>query len=106
MMLPSAPQSKPTTRGLALCPSHLPPMPYISTVGPESATGKLARQYEASSRRDRRVAGIIQVMSQNPDALDDLMRLYARIAYGPSGLSRAQREMVAIVVSRVNECRY
>ncbi len=81
-------------------------MPHIEIIAPERATGKLARQYDASLRRDRRVAGIIQVMSQNPEALDDLLRLYGTVAYGPSGLTRAQREMVAVVVSRVNGCRY
>ncbi|MCP3916677.1 MAG: peroxidase [bacterium] len=81
-------------------------MPYIDIVPPEQATGKLARQYEASLKRDRRIAGIIQVMSQNPDALDDLLRLYGTVAYAPSGLTRAEREMVAVVVSRANGCRY
>jgi len=81
-------------------------MTYVETIPEELAVGKLARQYAASRRRDRRVAGIVRAMSQNPDALDDMMRLYDTIAYAPSGLSRAQREMIALVVSRVNRCRY
>ena len=58
--------------------------------------------------------GIVSRMKQNPEKSDwadahilaDLMRLYKRIAYGPSPLSRAQREMIAVVVSKANGCRY
>lgn len=81
-------------------------MPYIATIPEEQATGTLARQYAKSRERDRRVAGIVRVMSQNPDALEDLMRLHATVAMGPSGLTRAQREMIAVVVSRANGCLY
>lgn len=81
-------------------------MAYITTVPEDQASGKLEEQYELSRRRDRRVAGIIQVMSQNPDALADLMQLYTTVARRPSGLSRAQREMLALTVSRANGCKY
>lgn len=81
-------------------------MAYVETVPVEQAEGKLRRQYDLSMRRDRRVANIIQVMSLNPEALQDLMRLYGTVAHGPSRLSRAQREMLAMVVSRANGCKY
>ncbi len=81
-------------------------MPYIETIPEDDAEGRLAKQYELSRRRDRRVAGIVRVMSRTPRALDDLMRLYTTVAYGPSRLTRAQREMVAVVVSKANGCRY
>ena len=32
--------------------------------------------------------------------------LYRELMYGRSPLSRIQREMIAVVVSAVNECRY
>jgi len=81
-------------------------MAFVEMVPEDRAVGKLAQQYALSRRRDRRIANIVRVMSQNPEALDDLLRLYTTIAYGPSGLTRAQREMVAVVVSRANGCRY
>ena len=81
-------------------------MPYVHTIPPDEARGRLRAQYEASLRRDRRVAGVIRVMSQNAEALDRLLDLYGTVAYGPSGLSRAQREMIALVVSKANGCRY
>lgn len=81
-------------------------MAYIDPVPEAEASGKLARQYALSRSRDRRIANIVRVMSRNPDALDDLMRLYATIARGASRITRAEREMIAVVVSRANGCRY
>jgi len=45
-------------------------------------------------------------MSQSPSALKEAMRLYLAIMFGESKLSRAQREMIATVVSQVNHCKY
>ncbi len=98
---------EPDSEGARTAPRrHNARMPYIDTIPEDDATGTLARQYAASRTRDRRVAGIVRLMSQNPDALADLMRLHATVAMGPSGLSRAQREMIALVVSRANGCLY
>ena len=63
-------------------------MTYIETVAEEESEGLLARQYAASRRRDGRVASIVSAMSQNPEALDDLMRLYTTVSRGPSGLTQ------------------
>jgi len=45
-------------------------------------------------------------MSRSPAALRESMRMYLAIMFGESDLSRAQREMLATVVSRVNHCHY
>jgi alkylhydroperoxidase family enzyme len=45
-------------------------------------------------------------MSPNPAVLKATLELYLAIMYGPSPLSRMQREMLAVVVSRTNGCRY
>jgi alkylhydroperoxidase family enzyme len=36
----------------------------------------------------------------------DSIRLYSSIMFGPSPLTRAQREMIAVVTSTVNQCHY
>jgi alkylhydroperoxidase family enzyme len=36
----------------------------------------------------------------------DSMRIYQSIMYGPSPLTRAQREMMAVVTSQINDCHY
>ena len=81
-------------------------MAYIETIPPEDADEQLKEVYKLGMRRDGRVAAILEVMSQHGQALSELMKLYMTIAYGPSGISRAQREMIAVVVSKTNGCRY
>ena len=45
-------------------------------------------------------------MSRSPEALQASMRMYLAIMFGESDLSRAQREMLATVVSQTNDCFY
>jgi len=48
----------------------------------------------------------VRVMTPNPDVLRASMQLYQAVMYGPSELSRKQRELLAVVVSRGNGCTY
>lgn len=81
-------------------------MPWIRTVSESAATGRLARSYAAAVARAGRVAGIVRAQSLAPAVLDASMGLYRSIMFAREGLSRRQREMLATVVSRVNECHY
>lgn len=81
-------------------------MPYIRLVEPSEATGSLKRQYDAAIARAGRVWNIVKTMSPNPPALDASMRLYGVTMQGESPLTRVQRELLAVVVSRVNDCFY
>jgi alkylhydroperoxidase family enzyme len=45
-------------------------------------------------------------MSLRPGVLEPSMELYRAIMFGPSELSRAERELLAVVVSRANDCHY
>ena len=45
-------------------------------------------------------------MTPNPAALRASMSLYSALMFGESPLTRAQRELLAVVVSRSNDCRY
>ncbi len=81
-------------------------MAYIKTIGIEVAEGIVKQEYEKGIRRSGRVYNIIKIMSRSPESLKDAMKMYLTIMYGPSDLSRAQREMLATVVSRANHCHY
>ena len=81
-------------------------MPHIEQIPPEEATGVAAREYEAAMRRAGRIWNIVAIQSQNGPAMRDSMRMYSTLMFGESPLSRAQREMIAVVTSRVNECVY
>ena len=81
-------------------------MPWIKVIGLEEATGFLKAQYEAALARAGRIWGIVGIMSQNPRTMKASMDLYSAIMFGSSPLSRAQREMLAVVTSHANGCRY
>ena len=81
-------------------------MPWIQTVDPEEAAGHLEKSYRAAVARAGRVFGIVRTMSLAPAILDASMSFYQRVMFAPEGLSRAQRELLATVVSRENDCHY
>ncbi len=81
-------------------------MAWIRTVPPEEAEGRLKEQYEAAVARAGRVYQIVQSMSLAPGILDASMKHFGQIAHARDGLSRSNRELVAVVVSVANECHY
>lgn len=81
-------------------------MPWIKQISIEEATGLLKAQFEAALKRAGRVWHIVHIMSLNPRTLRDSIAFYATIMMGDSPLSRAQREMLAVVVSSENHCHY
>jgi len=81
-------------------------VPYIRLTGVEDATGVLAEEYEAALGRAGKVFNIVKAMSPNPGVLRASMGLYREIMFGPSGLSRQERELLAVVVSNANACAY
>jgi uncharacterized peroxidase-related enzyme len=79
---------------------------WIRTVSTDAARGKLAQLYAAAVARAGKVFAIVRAMSLAPDTLQASMALYRQLMFGASELSRAQREMLAVVVSRANSCHY
>ena len=81
-------------------------MPWIRQVPIEAATGLLKREFDAALRRAGRVWHIVHIMSLNPEAMRDSLRLYGTLMFGESPLSRVQRELLATVTSAELECHY
>lgn len=81
-------------------------MAHIRLVRDDEAVGPLRQMFEAAIRRAGRVFGIVRLMSPNPPVLEASMGLYQATMFGRSPLSRRQREMLATVVSRANDCFY
>ncbi|MYG81476.1 MAG: peroxidase [Gemmatimonadetes bacterium] len=79
---------------------------WITEIPLEEATGLLRRELEASVKRSGRVWNIVQVMSLNAPVLKATMDQYIAIMFGPSPLSRVQRELIATVVSAELDCFY
>ncbi len=81
-------------------------MANIKIVHEGEAEGLLRRIYDAAVKRAGRVFQILKVQSLNPPVLQSSMGLYRDTMFGESPLSRAQRELLAVVVSVMNECHY
>ena len=81
-------------------------MPYIKQVSDEEATGAVKRELDKAYKRAGRVWNIVRIMTPNPEALRTSMSMYGALMFGESPLTRAQREMLAVVVSQTNHCRY
>jgi uncharacterized peroxidase-related enzyme len=81
-------------------------MAWIKIIEPEQASGELKEEYEKAVRRAGKVFNILKIQSLNARVLRASMDLYLATMYGPSGLSRAEREMLATVVSGANRCFY
>ena len=79
---------------------------WIRTVSDADATGTLKKLFHAAVERAGRVFHVVRAMGLNPETLRASMGLYREAMFGDSPLSRAEREMLATVVSAANHCHY
>lgn len=80
-------------------------MAWISWVDEDDAQGPLKEAYEKLST-PHGMDHILKIHSLNPKSLTDHYELYRHLMRGASGLSLAEREMIAVVVSKTNHCFY
>ncbi len=81
-------------------------MPHLDLIDPDDASGLVAEEYAAAVERAGKIFNIVRSMSLSPESLRASMGLYKAIMFGPSGLTRQERELLATVVSATNECYY
>ncbi len=81
-------------------------MAFIRTIPPQEAQGRLKQIYDAAQQRAGYVAQVLQIMSLDPAVLASSVGLYVNLMHRPGQLSRAQKELLAVVVSRTNNCYY
>ena len=81
-------------------------MTWIKTVNEAEAEGSLKEHYEKHMTPHGIVDNVLKIHSLNPPSLDGHYQFYRTLMYGKSDLSRARREMIATVVSVINNCHY
>lgn len=81
-------------------------MAWIHTIDPDDAEGALREEYDEARRRAGRVAHVLRLSSLHPAVLNRWVELYKEVMFGPSPLTRSERELVATVVSAENGCHY
>ncbi len=81
-------------------------MAWIKVIPEDEATGRLKEYYEKYREPWGGVDHIISIHSLNVKSMKAHYDLYAHLMRGRSGLTRIQREMIAVVASVVNDCHY
>ena len=81
-------------------------MPYIKQITIDQASGLLKKELEKAVARAGKVWNIVQIMSLNGRVMKSSMEMYGATMFADSPLTRAQREMLAVVVSKANHCVY
>ena len=81
-------------------------MAYLRLIEVDEATGELRVEYDAAIERAGKVFNIVKAMSLRPQVLSRSIELYREVMFGPSPLSRQERELLAVVVSSANDCHY
>lgn len=81
-------------------------MAFIRTIPPADAPPELEDLYRRAGNPDGTVDNVMSIHSLNPESLRTHFEMYTAAMHRPSPLTRAEREMAAVVVSRLNGCTY
>jgi alkylhydroperoxidase family enzyme len=81
-------------------------MAFIKYIEESDAPPELKDLYDRYRDAAGHVDNILRIHGPNPPSLEGHVRLYGALMHGKSPLSRTQREMIAVVVSSINECHY
>ena len=80
---------------------------WIQHVPDDAAQGELRQLYDRSrDPESNRVDAILAVHSLQPAGLRAHLQLYEYAMASTAGLRRADRELIAVVTSAINECEY
>lgn len=81
-------------------------MAFIRTIPDAEATGSLALLYQRVGNPDGTIDNVMKIHSLNEAALAGHFEVYVAAMHRPSPLPRAERELIGVVVSRINGCGY
>ena len=81
-------------------------MPYVRTVPYDQAGSDLKPAYDAMLKSRGMISNVHAVSSLRPHIIKTLTDHVEAVMFTDSGLTRAEREMIAAVVSAVNKCQY
>ncbi len=81
-------------------------MAYIPYISQEDASPELRALYDRYRGPVGEIDNILRIHGLNPPSLSGHVGLYQTLMRGRSDLTRTQREMIAVVVSAINECHY
>lgn len=81
-------------------------MSWILEIQPPEASALLKEAYKRLLGDEASAPSILAVSGVHPEGIEGHMALYKALMFGRSPLTRRQREMIAVAVSRANDCHY
>jgi uncharacterized peroxidase-related enzyme len=84
-------------------PDHISVLPVPN---PEALDGDLQELFALCIEKLGIVPNVLRAYSLRPQKLRNFVAMYNELMLAPSGLSKLEREMVAVVVSSANRCYY
>lgn len=81
-------------------------MAWIETIDENEAGEELYNVYKELKRKRGKISNILKVQSLLPKTMKDHLELYTHIMFNASKLSREDKELIAVVVSKLNNCSY
>ncbi|MDH3646419.1 MAG: peroxidase-related enzyme [Gammaproteobacteria bacterium] len=81
-------------------------MAWIEEIEASDATGELKTIYADLVKQRGKLSNILKVHSLNPGSMQKHLDLYMHLMFAKSGLSRGDREAIAVAVSAANNCAY
>ncbi|MBN2776663.1 MAG: peroxidase-related enzyme [Bacteroidales bacterium] len=81
-------------------------MAKIKTISYSDSTGRLREIYDDLIKTRGQLADVHIIQSLRPESIVKHMELYMEIMYSKSKLTRAEREMIAVICSISNNCEY
>ena len=81
-------------------------MPFVKTVPFEEANGEIKAAYNHLLHNRGRIANVFAVSSLRPHLMTTLSDHFRSVMNTESGLTPAERQMVATIVSAANKCQY
>ena len=82
-------------------------MSFVQTVSYSEADGELKALYDQMLQRRGRISNVMSVSSLRPQMMKTLIAHNSSVMRAEeSGLTAAERQMIATVVSALNRCQY
>ena len=82
-------------------------MPFVKTVPHHQAHGLLKEAYDGMLARQGRISNVYAVSSLRPETMVSLQSHHEPVMQSAtSGLTEAEKQMIATLVSALNKCRY
>ena len=79
---------------------------FIDYIAYDDAPEELQALYRKYGGKERTPANIVRIAGRRPKVMAAHLDFFRAIMYGKSSLSRQQQEMIAVVVSGINQCHY